>query len=275
MQCYEFKYHPLTAKNIKRPLISIITISLNNLSGLKKTIQSVNVQTYGQIEHIIVDGASEDGTAEYLKNYTGKIALWISEPDNGVYHAMNKGIKISSGYFCLFLNAGDILLNSSILELISKEISDNPDYNIYYADLKFQNSQTMVTHDQLYPESISLNYFSFASLGHPAAFFSREILVNLGGYMENYQIISDWALFVQAFLRGYTFKHLPIFCSVFEIGGLSYNVPLLNQEHREILNKEFRHLKMDFESLTALRKFENSKSHTLLNVLLKYAGFRK
>ncbi len=87
--------------------LSIITINKNNAYGLRKTIQSVINQTYSNIEYIIIDGASTDGSIDVIKKFEDKIDWWASEPDTGIYNAMNKGIKIATGDYCQFLNSGD------------------------------------------------------------------------------------------------------------------------------------------------------------------------
>jgi glycosyltransferase involved in cell wall biosynthesis len=95
-------------------LLSIITINYNNLSGLEKTIQSVLNQTLKNFEFIIIDGGSTDGSKEYNQEKNEFIDCWVSESDNGIYHAMNKGIKMAKGEYCLFLNSGDYLVDSEV-----------------------------------------------------------------------------------------------------------------------------------------------------------------
>ena len=88
--------------------ISVVTVCYNSFDMLKETMQNVDKQTYDNFEYIVVDGNSSDGTVDYLKNYNGKLTKYISEPDKGIYDAMNKGVKISSGDYVIFSNAGDI-----------------------------------------------------------------------------------------------------------------------------------------------------------------------
>ena len=98
--------------------LSIITINRNNAAGLEKTLQSVAAQTFKEFEYIVVDGASTDGSVEVIKKYESKFAhlKWVSEPDKGIYNAMNKGIKVAKGEYLLFLNSGDWLCNESIIQ---------------------------------------------------------------------------------------------------------------------------------------------------------------
>ncbi|MDR2910496.1 MAG: glycosyltransferase [Bacteroidales bacterium] len=93
--------------------LSIITINLNNVAGLQKTIESVVKQTFTDYEYIVIDGGSTDGSADIIKQHANKITYWVSEPDKGIYNAMNKGIRVAKGEYCLFLNSGDWLINSN------------------------------------------------------------------------------------------------------------------------------------------------------------------
>ncbi|WP_291275238.1 glycosyltransferase, partial [Flavobacterium sp.] len=97
-------------------MISVITVNYNNDNGLKKTIESVINQTYKNFEFIIIDGGSTDQSSEIIKNYQDKINYWVSEPDKGVYSAMNKGIKVANGDFLIFMNSGDVFINENVLQ---------------------------------------------------------------------------------------------------------------------------------------------------------------
>ena len=101
-----------------RSKLSIITVNRNNAGGLKKTIDSVTAQTYTGFEFIIIDGASEDDSPRIIREHAGRLSYWISEPDNGTYDAMNKGIRAATGEYCLFLNSGDFLIHPGVLEEI-------------------------------------------------------------------------------------------------------------------------------------------------------------
>jgi glycosyltransferase involved in cell wall biosynthesis len=114
------------------PVISIITIVFNGELFLERTIKSIISQTYPKIEYIVIDGNSKDGTVDIIKKYSGKISLWQSEPDKGLYDAMNKGIKLAKGEYLLFINAGDELYENTTIEKIIKSSSEAAD--IYYGE---------------------------------------------------------------------------------------------------------------------------------------------
>ena len=96
--------------------LSVITINMNNRKGLERTIKSVVCQIFADFEYIVIDGASVDGSADVIREYADKIHYWISEPDTGIYNAMNKGILQAKGDYCLFLNSGDALYTTTVLE---------------------------------------------------------------------------------------------------------------------------------------------------------------
>ena len=102
------------------PQLSIITINYNNLAGLQKTFESVFNQTFQDFEYIVIDGGSTDGSKELIEQYHDKIDYWVSEPDSGIYNAMNKGIVRANGEYLQFLNSGDSLLGENILKNVFK-----------------------------------------------------------------------------------------------------------------------------------------------------------
>ena len=117
---------------MNQPLISIVTIVYNGARQLEKTIESVLYQTYPHIEYIIVDGGSTDGTLAIIKSYENRLAKWISEPDKGIYDAMNKGIDLATGKWINFMNCGDQFISENVVEKISKYLGEAHD--IVYGD---------------------------------------------------------------------------------------------------------------------------------------------
>ena len=119
------------------PLISIITVNLNNLEGLKRTMTSVFEQTWQEYEYIIIDGGSTDGSKEYIESFSDKISVWVSEPDAGIYNGMNKGIKVANGEYLLFLNSGDHLFDNRVLDTNRKFLTL---YDLVYFNLNVISS---------------------------------------------------------------------------------------------------------------------------------------
>jgi len=195
--------------------LSIITINKNNAGGLEKTIQSVVCQTYTDLEYIVIDGASGDESVEIIKKYADKINYWVSEPDTGIYNAMNKGICEAKGEYCLFLNSGDWLISSSTLDNVFKEISGNPS-DIFYSD-RINTDNTIVR----YPKSMTIDFLLERRINHQNSLLRRSLFLKHGLYNENLKIASDWEYFLNEYWRyKSTFYHIETNISVFDIHGI-------------------------------------------------------
>lgn len=212
--------------------LSIITINYNNSCGLQKTIDSVVTQSWHEFEWIIIDGGSTDGSKEFIEKHQGYFTYWCSEPDKGVYHAMNKGVAKAKGDYLLFLNSGDCLHDIKVLENMSRKWGEA---DIIYGDICFEKKDGRVVYN--YPDKLTTHYLLSRSLGHPASFIKASLLKEKG-YREDLRIISDWYSFVEWFRQGKIFCHIPLVIADFDTTGISsQNKELLHQE-REILYKE-------------------------------------
>ncbi|WP_316632868.1 glycosyltransferase family 2 protein [uncultured Flavobacterium sp.] len=199
-------------------LLSIITINYNNDKGLESTIQSVISQTYQDFEYLIIDGGSTDESVVYIESQSNKIDYWVSEPDNGIYSAMNKGIAKANGEYLLFLNSGDTLNGSNAL----KKFIEHQDFqgDIIYGDYKFEIG------GKVYPDNLSPLFFIRTSLPHQSTFFKREVFDIMGFYDERYKIVADRAFYIKCFLSNqFVFKHISYPLTVFDLSGVS-NDPL-------------------------------------------------
>src|SRR5687767_1706020 len=158
--------------NADLPLISVITIVYNGESYLEKTIESVVNQRYPNIEYIIVDGSSKDGTVNIIKKYSNRIAKWVSEPDKGIYDAMNKGLAMASGEWVNFLNGGDAFHDEHMLHnLFGKE--DTSGYNFIYGDsINVKENFT----NYIRPKKLSRSSLKWSmGLCHQAVFVRRAL----------------------------------------------------------------------------------------------------
>lgn len=197
--------------------LSIITINFNNANGLKKTIESVVTQTYKDFEYIVIDGGSNDGSIEIIKQYEMKLAYWVSERDYGIYNAMNKGILKATGSYCLFLNSGDILLHNGVLQKSFSRIA--LDYDIISFDLLFDSS--IWTRYCNIPDKFHYYDFFSTSLPHPSTLIKRSLFEN-NLYNESYKIISDKAWFFDLFYKSNpSFLHVNFPLSLFDMTGIS------------------------------------------------------
>ena len=179
--------------------LSIITVNLNDCNGLKKTIESVICQTFTDYEYIVIDGASTDGSVDVIKQYANKITYWVSEPDTGIYNAMNKGILQAKGEYCLFLNSGDWLVENNILE---KVFSITFDEDIVYGYDKHVGSSKV----KCYPEKWNFRVFLDDTLPHVASFIKRNLFYEVAFYNEENKAISDWEFFVLAIVNSFFFS---------------------------------------------------------------------
>ena len=197
--------------------LSIITINFNDRDGLEKTIQSVINQTFQDFEYIVVDGASTDGSVDVIKKYSDRLTHWVSEPDSGIYNAMNKGTQMASGDYCLYLNSGDFLADNDVIEKAFN-------YN-FSEDLVSCNCLNFDTnHEWLHvpPRQITLYTFCGGSLPHPTTFIKRDLLNRLGGYNESYRIMSDWCFFLDATIKYQcSYRSLDLLLSKFNCYGIS------------------------------------------------------
>ena len=233
--------------------LSIITVNLNNREGLQKTIDSVICQTFHDFEWIVIDGGSTDGSKELIEQYAYHFAYWVSEPDKGIYNAMNKGIKVAKGEYLQFLNSGDWLYDKTILEqCFSLDISAD----IEYGDLCFCNEMTSEIYH--YPHQLSIWFLYNLSLGHPATFIKRSILQETL-YDEHLKLVSDWKFFLIQALEGRRFKHIDKVISCFDTtGASSANTELVEKEREHVLNEVLiPMIRIDFETMGKMEELLN------------------
>ncbi len=238
--------------------LSIITINKNNAQGLERTIQSVINQTFKDFEYIIIDGASTDSSVEIIKKYQDKIDYWVSEPDTGIYNAMNKGIKVAKGEYLLFLNSGDWLLNNTIL---AEVFSENFDEDIVYGNIQIGDKL-------IYPhKKITLRILMNSFIPHPASFIKRNLFEKIGLYDEKYKAASDWKFFLQALiLENCTYKHIDKNISFFEEGGIS-GTELRVLENKKILQELFPRIYPDYLYYSELEEYRPVKNSRFLKFI--------
>lgn len=201
----------------KTPLISIITVSYNAVATIEQTILSVINQGFEDYEYIIVDGGSTDGTVDVIDKYQDKITLWVSEPDKGIYDAMNKGVKFAKGDWLNFMNAGDEfkIINFNLFH----EAFNDKKHGVVYGDviIKKESVFDLVKAAPLNQLNYSLNFC------HQSSFVRTELL-RKNPFSLNYKISSDYEFFLKMFVAGHNFCYVECSVSVFEYGGLSSGV---------------------------------------------------
>lgn len=269
--------------------LSIITINLNNLEGLRKTASSVLGQSFSNYEFIIIDGYSNDGSVEYISSIDSKVLThWISEKDSGIYDAMNKGINKSSGEYLLFLNSGDCLFSESVIHNITSEINISK-FDIYYADVSCFLNDVFIQ-KITYPDQLDIEFWLNNTLNHQSIIIKRELFDYNNLYSLRYKIASDFEFILKAFMCGAKFNKLPFLVSNYDLNGFSsFNTDLLLREREEIIsnlispyflfmvkkNKEYEQLKK-FRVLKIAIKLNNAylyfkKKFLKLKYLFSYA----
>lgn len=222
--------------------LSIITINRNNADGLRKTIESVVSQTFTDFEYIIIDGASTDDSVEVIKEYADRITYWVSEPDKGIFNAMNKAcrkIDYKSNY-SIFLNSGDMFSNEEILRIVCDNLED---VDLLYGNLLIiEKSKEW---EKKYNQTIDFEFFLKDTLPHQASFIRSKYLISNETkiYSEDYKFISDWKLFIDLICKkNITFKYLDLIISAYDYNGYSSlpeNFNELMKEKTQLLEKEY------------------------------------
>lgn len=267
----------INVDNIKKSIfsISIITVSYNNLAGLKTTLKSAQDQEGVEFEHIIIDGNSNDGTKEYLETITDRVDYWVSEPDTGVYHAMNKGIEVATGDYLLFLNAGDHFYSKDALAKAGLYLGKE---QIVYFNLEvIENQSSMI---KSYPETLSFSYFVEDTLPHPATFINRKLFELVGNYKEDFKILSDWKFFIDAICKHRcTYKNVNITLSTFYIGGISSdpkNFELKNKERYQVLEQDYAVYLKDVQDVIKYKRIITTfKKSRIISLLTKFGFLNK
>lgn len=232
--------------------ISIITINYNDKFGLTETINSVINQTYKNYEFIVIDGGSTDGSKEIIATFDSKIDIWVSEPDSGIYNAMNKGIKKANGDFVIFMNSGDTFYNDTILKNIESEIDIK--YDLFYGDAYFINKKE--TFKVEYPDKLSFHFFTINSLCHQACFIKRTLFKDIFYYNENFKIISDWEFMIYSICnKNIKYKHISQIITNYNYEGISSLTEtsnLIKKETKIVMDTYFPSFIDDYKNIAEI-----------------------
>jgi glycosyltransferase involved in cell wall biosynthesis len=215
---------------------SIITVAYNALQTLPSTLESFQFQTYGAKEHIVVDGGSEDGTVDYLNDLSYDNIIWSSQADDGIYDAMNKGIRSSTADIVGILNADDVFYDDKVLERVLSCFVDHPDLDAVYADVVFEKNSKVWRHysaKQWSPDRLGWGFMP----PHPGVFLRKSLFDQYGYYKTDYSIAADYELIIRLFWK-HRIKamYLPIVTTTMSLGGVSTR----NFNSNIVLNKEIR-----------------------------------
>ena len=252
--------------------ISIITINYNNRDGLVKTINSVISQNYGFIEYIIIDGGSNDGSAEEIIKFKESGAFihlecfkYCSERDNGIYDGMNKGVRLASGVYCLFLNSGDCFVNKNVLQLFFGNTNRTED--IIIGCQKHYNRFHLPCYRKLKTKQINKFFLLCDTFPHQCTFISLSLLNKVGGYHTDYRIVSDWIFWFEALTKYQAIvKTVGICVAEQQPDGISSNREECEKEINDYLSKninsmsvgEWMNIRVAFSRYFLYQKATNS-----------------
>ena len=237
--------------------LSIITINKNNANGVKKTIESVACQTFKDFEYIVIDGASSDESVAIIKKYSTNISYWISEPDGGIYDAMNKGIQAANGEYCLFLNSGDYLCSDSALE---NTFGYNFFEDIVYGDVILEDYLNKKTVRKSNSALSILNFFigsNWTFINHQNCFIKRALFSKIGFYRTDLKILSDQAFFLKAILEyGVLYRYIPVAISVYDLTGISGKNRIEFLKESDVIVSEHLKYPMLYNSLKSIAFYD-------------------
>lgn len=223
--------------------LTIITINYNNVSGLVRTLKSVAVQTCQEFEHVIVDGASSDESIDVIRNYAesmGDRVKWVSEPDKGIYNAMNKGIGMASGDYIQVLNSGDCLVSDSVVERMLNALAGSGYPSILYGNMLKDMPGGKIVRDKSFAgkEFTFLGFYN-GTLNHSPAYIRKSLFGKYGLYDEDLKIVSDWKWYMHAIILG---EEKPVYADIdvtlFDMNGISEtNLELRDNEKSQEMSK--------------------------------------
>lgn len=249
--------------------ISIITVNYNNCIGLQNTIYSVLEQTFQDFEFIIIDGGSTDGSKQIIQDCS-RVDYWVSEKDSGIYSALNKGIKVATGEYLIFMNGGDTFYSTNVLDIIKNEFNNNVD--IIYGNAFFVTKKEKFQVD--YPEKLNFSFFYANSLCHQATFYRREIFDN-NLYNEDLKIVSDWEFNIKSVcIENKSYKHINVVICNYDLDGISHHQKESDQREREIVLKKYFSTFIDdyknsIDKLIEYNKPQVKKTQTIITENLK------
>lgn len=253
---------------MRKPKISIVTVSFNSARTIEQTIYSVVSQSYPHIEYIIIDGGSSDGTVDVIRKYQDKIAYWVSEPDHGIFHAMNKGVAAATGDYIEIIGSDDSLVDTKTIERLIPYFETEPDIlSCQEWGVNYQTGYQELLPNQHAREK---NTFGGAMIPH-AAMFAKRTLCDKYPFDETYKIAADLKFFLQCYYDpSVHFRFADDIVVYFDMSGASSNQEACARED----NRLYGELKLPFHNKMAdLQK--QSMAKQILAKLRNPFGLRK
>ena len=202
-----------------KPLLSIITVVFNNVNYINEAIDSVLNTNSKDVQYIIVDGSSTDGTVEVIKAYGNKISKFLSEPDKGLYDAMNKGVGLADGQYIAFINADDYYVDGELGKVINELYEKSPD--VLYANLDYIDNERKVKRCWRAGQFRAKNLSYLWIPPHPTTFMTRELFTSVGGFNLSYRLAADYDLMLKALTISDNVHYLDTVLVKMRLGGVS------------------------------------------------------
>jgi len=196
--------------------LSIVTVCLNSAETIGKTLESVKLQTYPDIEHIIIDGGSTDNTLQIIEGFSETVARVVSEKDKGIYDAMNKGISLATCDIIYFLNSDDYLYDKKVIEDVMMEFEKDPSLGLVYGDVFYKYAQGL---KQRKFNRITRKNLIYTDLCHQCVFAKRELFKEFGEFDLRYRIAADYDWLLKIFYSGVRVHYLDRNIAVFDAEG--------------------------------------------------------
>ncbi|NMJ42858.1 glycosyltransferase [Roseomonas sp. JC162] len=212
---------PSTPTTDSGPLVSVVTVCRNAAATLETCIESVAAQSYAPVEHIVIDGASTDGTPDILKRHRERLAVVVSEPDSGLYDAMNKGVARASGAFVIFMNADDLFAGPNALRDAMAEIARQPDGDVYYGSLEIRGAGAPFVHTPPPPDQAPVEMV-LGCLPHQATLARREVFARTGPFDLRWRRHADYDWWLKVLCDPTVrLRQIPTVIASFAMGGAS------------------------------------------------------
>ncbi|WP_445665616.1 glycosyltransferase family 2 protein [Fodinibius sp. AD559] len=237
-----------------KPLVSVVTVVFNEVDNIKFTLDNIaSLKEKIELEYIVIDGESTDGTTEVIKKYSSIIDKFICEKDKGIYDAMNKGIQLAQGEYIGLLNAGDTYIESAIENVF--KLINNTDFDVIYGGINILDEERNLIKVQKGLSPSKMFSFGISNLNHPSFFIKKTVYQDLGYYSLNYDTAGDFEFAFKAYVEGYKYQNTNKIHANFLKGGASY-------------------LRSPYQKIRIYKKYINKETIWAIGAILKYLIFK-
>lgn len=252
-----------------KPKVSIVTVVYNGIETIEKTINNVLKQTYPNLEYIVVDGASTDGTLDVIKRYSNKLKF-VSEKDSGIYDAMQKGAKLATGEWILYRNNGDYFFNpTSIAEVFEKYSDQGEDFILTNARLFKKYG-----YKDIKPNILTKSYFAGMPVIHPSTFIRRSVQLQNPFHLE-YRNSADYCFFIELFSKGARYVYIDVTTSLFDNESGASTTNYLRSIKENIAIMERLHAPVKYISLWKKILKEYKRKQSIKRIFPFYSIYHK